>query len=395
MHYHIATFQELERRIVAKGGEFILVSGEKNNNETGRVGISETVVRQHLFIPYKEWICGTYTLRSQPSLPSLIERMRPDVVIVMGHVGSLTYWRLGKLAKKLGFNYVTWQCGYEYNSGSLKHELTKRFFKLFDYHLAYNTNAKKYLVSNGVSGSRITVIHNTINEQQITLLPRTTARQMVTDELQLPPDRPIILYVGAILMEKRLDVLIEAVRRLAPRILTSLVIVGDGPALADLKTVSADLQYIRYPGRVVEGVGRFFDAADVFVLPGTGGLAINEAMTHGLPVISAFADGSAVDLITDGVNGYILSFTASTQDVAELSRDSAHAEEIALRLESILSDAEHRSRMGATSRKLITTKHSFAAFIDRILKGLDEASGDASRRLRCRTVHTAVERSNI
>lgn len=394
MHYHIATFQEMERRLEDQGGEFILVSGQKNEKETGRVGISERIVRQHVFIPYNEWIWGTYTLRSQPALPSLIERIAPDVVIVMGHVGSLTYWRLGKLAKKLGFKYVTWQCGYEYNSGLLKHEMTKRFFELFDHHLAYNTNAKKYLMSNGVSSSRITVIHNTINEQEISLLPRDKARQMVIDELQFPQDRPIILYVGAILAEKRLEVLIDAVRRLAPRISASLIVVGDGPALDDLKSASADLEYVRYPGRVVDGVGRFFDAADVFVLPGTGGLAINEAMAHGLPVISAFADGSARDLITDGVNGYVLSFAVPTQETTELPGEVARAEEIALRLENILSDPENWSLMGAASRDLITTKYSFTAFIERILKGLNEASGDAPHALAYRPACTAVHDLN-
>jgi glycosyltransferase involved in cell wall biosynthesis len=116
---------------------------------------------------------------------------------------------------------------------------------------------------------------------------------------------------------------------------------------------------VKYPGRVVEGVGRFFDAADVFVLPGTGGLAINEAMAHGLPVVTSYADGSAESLITDGFNGWILT--------------EGHADEIAMRLESLLSNPEMRLRMGAVSRELITTKYSFEAFIGRIINGLRAA----------------------
>ena len=358
MHYQVATFKELENRIGKQGGEFILVSGRKHENETGRVAISDTIIRQHMVIPYSEWICGTYTFRFQPTLQSLIQRITPDIVIVMGHVGSLTYWRLGKLAKEVGFKYVTWQCGFEYNSSRLKHKLMKRFFNLFDYHLAYNTNAKRYLLANGVADSRITVIHNTINEQDIIPRPRIEARRMVIEELKLPPERPIILYVGAILAEKRLELLIDAVRQLAPRIAVSLVIVGDGPALEGLKAATTDLDYVRYTGRVVSGVGRFFDSADVFVLPGTGGLAINEAMAHGLPVISAFADGSAEDLIIDGLNGYVLKESTS--------------EEIAESIETVL-NPDVRPKMGTTSRHLITTKYSFRAFIDHVLEGLHKA----------------------
>jgi glycosyltransferase involved in cell wall biosynthesis len=362
MHYHEATFHELESCLERAGGEFIVVSGQTKQNENGRMALSQAVVKQHLFVPYREWCYGTYTVRWQPTLASVVRKVAPDLLIVMGHVGCVTYWRLSSLRKRLGFKYVTWQCGYEYNPGRLKGMLITRFLRQYDHHLAYHTSAKKYLLAHGVTEPHVTVIHNTINEQEIELLPREQARQMVATELDLPLDRPIVLYVGAILAEKRLEVLIDAVRRLA-RQAVSLVIVGDGPALAGLKSLSADLDSVRYPGRVIAGVGRFFDAADIFVLPGTGGLAINEAMAHGLPIITSWADGSAEDLITDGINGYILK--------------EGHADEIAMRLESLLNDPEVRSRMGAVSRKRITTEYSFRAFISRIVDGLHMALDQA------------------
>jgi glycosyltransferase involved in cell wall biosynthesis len=361
MHYHIATFRELETRIEGEGGTFILISGQKKERDKGRVPVDNGVVRQHFFIPFYEWTCGSYKLRGQPKLPQLIRSFVPDVVIVQGHVGNITYWRLGKLAASMGFKYLTWQCGYEYNSSRLKHEITRRFFKLFDHHLAYNTNAKKYLLNNQVKEECITVIHNTINEKEIDILPRSKARQIVIDELGLPLDRPIILYVGAILAEKRPDLLVEAVRHL-PRGAASLIIVGDGPHLDSLKAATFDLDYIRYTGRVVGGVGRYFDAADIFVLPGLGGLAINEAMAHALPVISSFADGSADDLVIDQLNGYQL----KTSDAGEITT----------KLNMLLSDPDARKKMGKLSRELITTTFSFKCFVDRVMNGLHSASAN-------------------
>ena len=44
----------------------------------------------------------------------------------------------------------------------------------------------------------------------------------------------------------------------------------------------------------------------MYVLPGTGGLGLNEAMAHGLPMIAGYADGSADDLVVDGETGYRL-----------------------------------------------------------------------------------------
>jgi glycosyltransferase involved in cell wall biosynthesis len=40
------------------------------------------------------------------------------------------------------------------------------------------------------------------------------------------------------------------------------------------------------------------------VLAGMGGLSINEAMAHSLPVICSVADGTEKHLVFDGENGY-------------------------------------------------------------------------------------------
>ena len=41
----------------------------------------------------------------------------------------------------------------------------------------------------------------------------------------------------------------------------------------------------------------YFSAADLFVLPGTGGLAVQEAMSYGLPVIMGQGDGTNDQLV--------------------------------------------------------------------------------------------------
>ena len=48
----------------------------------------------------------------------------------------------------------------------------------------------------------------------------------------------------------------------------------------------------------------FFVNSDVYLMPGTGGLGVNEAMAYGLPVISTIGDETVYDLM-DG-NGYLL-----------------------------------------------------------------------------------------
>src|SRR5258705_11408173 len=110
---------------------------------------------------------------------------------------------------------------------------------------------------------------------------------------------PTILFVGRLQERKRVDYLLRACAEMDS--ITRLMIVGDGPQRASLETLAKEI----YP--TAEFIGSkygaelkpYFAQADLFVLPGTGGLAIQEAMSHGLPVIVAKSDGTQDDLVRD------------------------------------------------------------------------------------------------
>ncbi len=121
------------------------------------------------------------------------------------------------------------------------------------------------------------------------------------------PDRGIgiqgslnVLFVGRLQARKRIDILLQACQMLPEPLQPRLVIVGDGPALDELKILARSI----YPntdfvGGVYGGdLAEFFLSADLFALPGTGGLAVQEAMSYGLPIIVAKGDGTQDDLVT-------------------------------------------------------------------------------------------------
>jgi glycosyltransferase involved in cell wall biosynthesis len=81
-----------------------------------------------------------------------------------------------------------------------------------------------------------------------------------------------------------------------------------------------------------------FRQADVFVLPGTGGLAVQQAMAYGLPVIVAEADGTQGELVRPE-NGWLL----TADDQAAL----VHA------LEEALADIPRLRRMGSASYRIV------------------------------------------
>ena len=118
------------------------------------------------------------------------------------------------------------------------------------------------------------------------------------------PDRPrvfnekrSVLFVGRLQFRKNVDLLIGACAEIQN---IRLVIVGDGPERAALEALAEEI----YPSAEFVGskhgdeLKSYFEEADLFVLPGTGGLAVQEAMSYGLPVIVAQGDGTQDDLVS-------------------------------------------------------------------------------------------------
>jgi 1,2-diacylglycerol 3-alpha-glucosyltransferase len=113
--------------------------------------------------------------------------------------------------------------------------------------------------------------------------------------LAVPPDQPLVTYVGRVAHEKNIDFLMNVfadVRRQVPHAL--LVIAGEGPARAPLREQAARMGLdaaVRFVGYLDRDTGLLdcYAAANVFVFASrteTQGLVLLEAMAQGTPVVS-------------------------------------------------------------------------------------------------------------
>jgi glycosyltransferase involved in cell wall biosynthesis len=111
----------------------------------------------------------------------------------------------------------------------------------------------------------------------------------------LPPDRPLLTYIGRVAHEKNIEFLVQVflqVRASVPGAM--LVIAGEGPARESLRQlvaglgVAADVFFAGYLDRNTALLD-CYAAADVFVFASrteTQGLVLLEAMAQGAPVVS-------------------------------------------------------------------------------------------------------------
>ena len=144
-------------------------------------------------------------------------------------------------------------------------------------------------------------------------LAAVSERAGLLAELNLDPDRPVILFASKLQYRKHCDDLIEAYQRLAPggdiEPIPYLLIVGDGEHRKELEARAANIKSIRFCGfRNQSELPRFFDIASVFVLPSRHepwGLIVNEVMNAGRAVIISDDVGCQPDLIHDGIEGAV------------------------------------------------------------------------------------------
>ncbi|NBC94834.1 MAG: glycosyltransferase [Deinococcus-Thermus bacterium] len=150
------------------------------------------------------------------------------------------------------------------------------------------------------------------------------------------PEKPLMLYVGRLSLEKRLGWLYAPVTQLPG---VRLALVGSGPAEDELRRRFADTPTVFTGYLSGDDLAAAYASADVFAFPSdteTLGFVAMEAMASGVPPVGARA-GGVPDVIRHGENG--LMFTPG--DLGDLTEQ----------LRRLLTDDVLRRRLGRQARE--------------------------------------------
>jgi glycosyltransferase involved in cell wall biosynthesis len=278
-----------------------------------------------------------------------IRRMRSRGIPVIG-------WGLGRLG---GADALTGR--------AISDRLRGKFYGSFDALIAYSSKAAEDYRNAGVPDERIFVAHNAVS----TVDADSAGERFPADgdavtwwRARHNLSRPTIIYVGRLTTVKRVDVLIDACAAIGDD--CELVVVGDGPERGALEALAAE----RFPRakflghQEADALTIAFAGSDLFVLPGTGGLAIYEAMAHGKPVIVGQGDGTESDLVHEGKNGA----SVRPNDVGELITG----------IRFFLDQPDEMRRAGIESRRIVSEEISIDRMANTFVTALSYASGFTS-----------------
>lgn len=147
-------------------------------------------------------------------------------------------------------------------------------------------------------------------------------RARLLRKYELDPARPLILHVGRLDVDKRVDLVAQAAARVIQTVPAQLMVAGDGtqrPALIRLTEALGIRDQCRFPGYVGAGgdLPGLYRLADVFVTASEVEIqssVVLEAAASGVPVVTVRASSMA-EFVEDGVTGYL----AEPRDVAGLA----------------------------------------------------------------------------
>ncbi len=330
--YRIPFFDELAA--TCPGGLSIF-AGRPRADESIDVGARPLIAnysegRNIHFFNERYYICW------QSGLLRWLKSWQPQVLIMEANPRYPLSRSAVRWMKANGGKVIGWGLGSPDPAGwfpAARLALRSRFINTFDALITYSQLGAVQYAKLGFPPEKIYTAPNAVAPKPAHALPKRPPKYKAS--------RPAVLFVGRLQARKQVNMLIQACSLLLPAMQPRLWIVGDGPQRHDLEDLAGKV----YPET------RFFGAqhgndleklmrdADLFVLPGTGGLAIQQAMSFGLPVIAGRADGTQSDLVREE-NGWML------QDDTP--------ESLSRQIQEALGDIQRLRRMGAASYRIVS-----------------------------------------
>ena len=291
---------------------------------------------------------------------NLLEITKPDALIAEANPRVLNIRNIMNYSRSNDIRTIAWT-KYDNSSKWPNSFIWKNLLSDWDRILCYGEQSRDGMVEMGIPISKLSVAQNTVeiplNDVDLDSVRKNASE--ITSWIR-PDDLPLVVSLGTLVKKKRFDEVIEASASLMSNgTHFRLAVVGGGTEEDALKVHAQKiLNRFRIPPDRIEFIGRvpeghdllWLCAADVTLMGGAVGLALNVSMGCGTATIIPDEKGSDAELLEHSVNG--IRFKCGDQfDLQE-------------KLKTLLTDVSLRKELGEKARITILEKATIQKMVD-------------------------------
>lgn len=180
---------------------------------------------------------------------------------------KIAYWGHGKTLHR--------------KSGFLSNKIKKNLSNKSDYWFGYTENTRKTLNDIGIPNSKICIVNNSTNTDNIKK-ERLSHKNQIKDK-----QFSTIIFCSRLYKNKKIPFIIEGCTIARKKIHNiKLIIIGDGPEKNNIRKLIADKPWIEMTGSLYgKEKSKALLKGDIMVLPSHVGLSILDGFAAGLPII--------------------------------------------------------------------------------------------------------------
>lgn len=370
--------QKVSRALVRMGHEVLVVTAsdrlDSYPDEDEGVRLERLHSIRNLF-----WSEGPIPWASRKTLQHLIDDFQPDIVHT--HENALLSFQLLRLQRIPGVPFIS-SCYFLprfatqfLRWGALPERMIRSFLwkyavstlNRYDYVIFSTRTQQQQFVDHGLHASS-TAISNGVDPRRYH--PANGQREEVEETYRLPP-RPRILFVGRLMKDKKIDLLIQAMKHVRSVQNAHLLIVGRGDEHQNLETQAKQLgleEQVHLLGYVPEkDLPAIYRSSDLFAIASVcevQSIPALQAVATGLPIVAV--DAAALpELVQPEQNG----LKVPPDDPVALGNA----------LIRVVHDPEYRTELGQASLQLVddhteelTFKTYEEIYVGFLRKGLTE-----------------------
>lgn len=241
-------------------------------------------------------------------------KLKPQVIVSNGGQNTINNIQVRLYCLLFNKKLIIWDLGRGYQDFGNSFA-RRQYMKVYKWVLkgaeliyTYNSSSRKYFEGLGYSSEKIIVLNNTVDTVMLKKVIENSSKQLPNDiAAHYDPNKKYIIFVGSLLPTKRIEDFKEIMTKLKGKF--TLLIVGRGKEEYTnvLKNLFRDIDCIFLGYKRPEELLPYYSISSFCILPGLGGLSINQAMAFGVPVLCTHADGAELDVVRKDETGYIYS----------------------------------------------------------------------------------------